>query len=173
MKTISKAMIALGLLLGSGTSAMADIKWTLSDVAFDNGNTAFGYFWTNDAVNAFGAFNIVVSGPATSAAFTVAIMVDAYLPAEIGAANSGWSEYFLLVPASPLTSAGGTVHLVNQGWGSVDCTGCGTLLVHTHTPEVTGGLFAEPSAINILGAFGIILGTTTFRRRKRATISAS
>jgi hypothetical protein len=114
-----------------------------------------------------GAFDIVVSGPATGAAFTAAIMVDAYLPVVIGAANSDWSEYIDLVPASSLTSAGGTVPLANLGWGSVDCTGCGTLLVADgHTPEVIGVPFPEPSAIILLGAFAGVFGATAFRRRR-------
>jgi len=48
MKTIPRAMVILGLLIGCGISAMAtDITWTLNNVAFNDGNVATGSFTTS------------------------------------------------------------------------------------------------------------------------------
>ena len=162
--------MVLGLLLGSGISAMADITWTLQNVTFNNGNRAVGSFVTNgsfgthDAVNRILSFNIIVEGPASVAAFKAAGMVDSYLPNTIGIFSSGWSAYVDLYPGSPLTSQGGTIFLTGQdAYGDkygVDCPGCGVI----SDPKTAAVTAPEPSAILILGAFAGVLGST-FRRR--------
>src|SRR5579863_4389719 len=111
MKVFSTVMIALGLFVGSGVCAMADTIWTLNDVDFSNGNTATGYFITNPTVTAIDGFSIQVTGPATAADFTATVMVNAYLPSEIGIANPGFTEYVDLYLASALTNAGGTINI--------------------------------------------------------------
>ena len=58
MRTVSKVMIILGLLIGSAFSAMADTKWTLSDVVFDNGNTATGWFLVNPTLTGMTAIQL-------------------------------------------------------------------------------------------------------------------
>jgi hypothetical protein len=63
MRTVTRTMIILGLLIGGAFSAMADIMWTLSDVAFDNGNVASGWFLVNPTLNAYDAYSLTVTGP--------------------------------------------------------------------------------------------------------------
>jgi len=94
MRIAPRAMIVLGLLIGSSTCAMAgdfDITWALNDVHFSDGNVATGFFVTNSSVTSIVSYSIVVSGPDTAADFTANVMVDAYLPTTIGAAfNPGF-----------------------------------------------------------------------------------
>jgi hypothetical protein len=168
MRTTSRVTILLGLLVGSGISAFADITWKLQDVDFSNGNQATGYFITNNAVNTVVSFSITVTGPATAATFTAASVASAYLPGVIGFASPGWTAYVDLYPSSPLTNAGGTIHLAgHDAWGDeygVDCPGCG-VIVDPNTAAVT--TLPEPSAINLLGLFACVLGVTALCRRKR------
>lgn len=166
-------MIVLGLLLGTGISAMADTTWILQDIAFDNGNTATGWFtttrstaWWNLGVWEIGDFSIEVSGPASSAAFTAATMVDSYLPGTIGFANSGWTEFVDLYLTSSLATApsGGDSIPVKGGF---DCPGCGTVLLPSsgHNPEVVNAPelgFYEASALYMSGLLGF-----AFRSRRR------
>lgn len=167
MKTISRVVIGLGLLLGSGVCAMANIVWTLNDVylQYPHGggiNEVAGYFVTDNTVDTIENYSIAVTGPETEGTFTATQMVDAYLPGTIGIANPGFTEYVDLYLASDLTSAGGTVD-ISSGY---DCPGCGVLLVgNGYTPTVTGvAETPEPSTIPFLGA-GVLLMGIVLRRK--------
>ena len=168
MRTTSRAAILLALLVGSGICAYGDITWNLQDVDFSNGNQATGYFITNDAVNTVISFSITVSGPATLAAFTAASVDSAYLPGEIGFANSGWAAYVDLYPSSPLTPAGGTIYLTgHDAWGDkygVDCPGCGVV----DNPNAAVTTLPEPSAVLVffVALAGVTGGTRLFRRKR-------
>ena len=172
MKVFSRVIIGLGLLMGSGACAMADIVWTLNDVFLQfphNGgiNEVTGNFTTDNSVDTIESFSIAVTGPETEGTFTPALMVDAYLPGTIGIANSDFSKYVDLYLSSPLTSAGGKV---DMGSG-FDCPGCGTLLVNAdHTPSVIGvASTPEPSTIPFLGAGLLLMGTLVRRKLIRAS----
>ena len=147
MKPISKVMIIIGLLIGSALCATADTLWTLNDVVFDNGNVATGWFLVNPALNTYDGFSLTITGPATGAAFTATVVVDAYLPNTIGFANSDFSMYAVLYLSAPLTNAGGIVPIA-LGY---DCPGCGTLLLAAdgHDPHLYG-VTPEPSALLLL-----------------------
>src|SRR5579862_5097152 len=158
MKTVSKALITLGLLAGGGVGAMADTIWTLNDIDFNNGNQATGWFSTDPTGTIIDGFSIQVTGPDSADAFTAAIMPSTYLantPPEIGIANSDWSEYVDLYLASPLTGAGGTIDIT----GGYDCPGCGTLIVNSdHRPSITGvASTPEPSSIPFLAGGVMVL----------------
>jgi hypothetical protein len=174
----SRAIIACGLLLIAGIPAMADITWTLNDVAFDNGNTVTGSFATNDAVTAVDSFSLAISGPATDADFVPAVMVDSYLPDTIGIANANWSAYVALYLAAPLTSAGGVVDIAS-GYDCPSGSTCGTLLL-AGTPEVLGPRavanyaaddvrLPEPSPIAFWAGVSIFLGPALRRRLIRVS----
>jgi hypothetical protein len=170
MKTFSKAMIGLGLLMGSGVCAMADTMWTLDDVFFSNGNQATGWFTTDPTSTMIESFSIQITGPDAADAFTAAIMPDTYLantPPEIGIANSDWSKYVDLYLASSLTSAGGPIALT----GGYDCPGCGVLRVNADfRPKVIGTeVTPEPSSIPFLGAGVILMGFVVRRKLIRAS----
>ena len=167
MKTFSKVMIGMGLLLGSGAYAMADIVWTFDDVHFSNGNELTGSFTTDNSVDTIESFSIDITGPDSSDAFTAAQMVNAYLPNEIGIANGYFSEYVDFELPTALTSAGGTIDLT-QGY---DCPGCGVLVVNSdHTPSVTGVVETpEPSTIPFLGAGLALVGMVVRRKLVRAS----
>ena len=142
MKVFSRVIIGLGLLMGSGACAMADIVWTLNDVFLQfphNGgiNEVTGNFTTDNSVDTIEKLLHRCNGPGkTEGNFhTLALMVDAYLPGTIGIANSDFSKYVDLYLSSPLTSAGGKV---DMGSG-FDCPGCGECSVNAdHTPSVIG-----------------------------------
>jgi hypothetical protein len=155
MRTFTKTIIILGLLILSAFSAMAnqtwDVKWTFNDVYFDNGNTVTGWFLVNPSLNAYDAYSITVTGPASSQAFTASVVVDAYLPSTIGFANSDFSDYVALYLTSPVTNAGGVIPFGPGLYGNgFDCGGgggCGTLLIgNGYTPEIIG-VTPEPSAL--------------------------
>jgi hypothetical protein len=169
-------MIALALLLGSATCAMADVEWTLTSTAgpvvlFTNGDKAAGYFWTNYANTAILGFSIAVSGPATGADFIADVAVGYSLPGGTitFADDPGFSPYLALFPAFSLPIGGGIDPLTGSdlwgdGPGGDACPGCGVV-----TPglgaELAGVNLPEPSTITILGVF-VILAAMTFRRRK-------
>ena len=167
MRTISRGVVILGLLIGCGISAMAgDITWTLNQVVFSDGNTATGYFITNSAVNTIEGFSIVVSGPDGGADFTATLMVNAYLPTVIGAANSDFSKYMDLYLSSALTSAGGIVNIAS----GFDCPGCGVLLLtgSGYDPTVDGVPVSEPSTLLVVGSGLGFLGTILRRKFSHA-----
>jgi hypothetical protein len=146
--TLSRSAILLAL---ASIPAAANVLWTLNDVTFNSGDTATGWFLTDDAVSQYLGFNIVISGPLTAEDFTVTQMTSSYLPGTIGAANGDFSQYMDLVLATDMTGAGGTV-AISSGF---DCAGgCGTLVVNPDT-EVTGVFVApEPSTgLLFLAAF--------------------
>jgi hypothetical protein len=161
MRTTSRLAVLLGLLLGSGICAYADIQWTFNNVVFNNGDSVTGYFVTNDAVNQYDSISaVVVSGPDS---FTIAGLDSAYLPTEIGIFNSGWGRSIDLSMLSPLTSAGGIVPITS----GYDCPGCGTLLADN--PTVVGVDLPEPSAVLVFFvALAGVTGGTRLLRRERA-----
>lgn len=166
MRILARVLLILGLLAGSAIGAMAgsgDITWTLNNIDFSDGNTATGWFITNGAVNQILGFSIVVSGPDSNADFTATQMVNAYLPNEIGAANSGFTKYMDLLLSSPLTGAGGTFN-ISTGF---DCPGCGVLIL-SDDPSVTGVPLSEPSMLMVLGSGLACLGTIVLRKTRRS-----
>ncbi|HEX5228266.1 MAG TPA: PEP-CTERM sorting domain-containing protein [Bryobacteraceae bacterium] len=175
MKIFGKALLGVGLLLGTGVCAMADIVWTFNDVVFQQTfwpdttyqNELTGSFTTDDAVTHVESFNLNVTGNLASGLFTPAQMVDSYLPNTIGIADASFSDYIDLYLNSPLTSAGGTID-IGSGF---DCTGCGTLLVNSdHRPTVTGvAATPEPTTLPVLGAGAVLVFFVTRRKLVRAS----
>ena len=163
MKYITRAMFAAMLLVAGGLCAMADtITWTLNDVTFTDGNTATGWFVTDLGLTTIENFSFVVSGPDTATDFTATQMESSYLPNIIGAANSDYSKFTDLYPATSLTSAGGTIDLAT----GFDCPLCG-VLVTSDNPEVTGVITSatpEPSAVSFAGV--ALVGLAIALRRK-------
>jgi hypothetical protein len=87
------------------------------------------------AVTSFSNLAITATETEYSAfAFTIAGMVDDYLPGTIGIYSEGWSSYIDLYLTGPLTSAGGS-HSFSAGY---DCPGCAVL-----PPNSDGVLGAE------------------------------
>ena len=144
MKMSVKLLAAMLFFAGFATCASADVTWTLNDVTFSNGDSVTGSFTTNGTTTAIDSFAITVAGPD---AFTVAGMVDSYLPGTIGIFSSGFSRYIdLYLFPSILTSAGGIVPITS----GYDCPGCGTLIVKADT-EVSGVVTPEPLSLLLFG----------------------
>jgi hypothetical protein len=107
-------------------------------------------------------------------AFTIAGMVDDYLPGTIGIYSEGWSSYIDLYLTGPLTSAGGS-HSFSAGY---DCPGCAVLLSNPDPASVgEGGDVREEVASapepGFYAVFAIGLAGLGFAvRRKRAITSA-
>jgi hypothetical protein len=155
MKMITKLLTIAGLAFAFATCASADITWTLNDVTFTDGNSATGFFTTDLGITTINSFSIVVGNANPLDSFTAAIMVNAYLPSEIGIANSDWSKYVDLYLSSPLTSAGGKVNIAS----GFDCPTCGVLIVHSDTgvTGVVGSTVPEPrfGAVLLIGLAGL------------------
>jgi hypothetical protein len=164
MRNITKLVTIAGLAAAFATCASADITWTLNDVTFTDGNSAVGFFTTDNTVDTIDSSSIVVGNANPADSFTVAQMVNAYLPGVIGMANSDFSKYVDLYLVSNLTSAGGTV---NIGTG-FDCPTCGVLIVNSDT-SVTGVL-GSPVPEPRFGAFLMagLAGLGFLARRKFA-----
>ncbi len=164
MKSLSKVLVVVCLLVAGSLGAMADTMWTLNDVAFDNGNVATGWFLVNPALNAFDAYSLMVTGPDTAAAFTATIVVDAYLPNTVGFAGPGFAEFAVLYLSTPLTNAGGIVPIAS-GFDCPPIGGCGTLLLANsgHNPELIG-VTPEPTSLLLLGSG---LGSIAFLLRRK------
>jgi hypothetical protein len=166
MRIVSRALVILGLLVGSASCAMADVIWTFNNVQFSNGNVVTGYFITNSAGTMDLGYSIVVSGLDGQQAFTATKFVDSYLPSEIGFAGSSWFQFVDLSLTSPLTSAGGVIPI----GGGYDCDGdpCWVLLVGGgHNPEVIGTPVPESSALlnlDLVSSLGL-LGFLSLRRK--------
>jgi hypothetical protein len=178
LKRITRLLAIAGLVLGFAACASAQVTWTLSDITFDNGNAATGYFVTDSTLTNVTSYSISVSGPATSQAFTASVFVATDLPTLVGFANSDFSEFVALYWASPLTNAGGVIPFV-PGGGGFDCGaigGCGTLLMGSgSTPELIGtigtiGTTPEPATggLLLLG-LGLMMGKRIAKWRRRAT----
>ncbi len=174
LKKITRLLILAGLGLAFATCASAQVTWTLSDVTFSNGDAITGSFTTNASTNAITSFSITMTGPDN---FTIAQMVDSYLPGEIGMANSTFSQYIDLFPMSNLTSAGGAIDL-NDGDGShptdsLDCAtpSCSTLVVSGgHDPDIIGTT-PEPAtgALMLLGlGLALVMSKPIARWGRRA-----
>jgi len=172
MSKISRVLIILGLLVGSSVAAMAgEIKWTLNDVFFNNGNTTTGYFIT-DSNLAVQSFSLMVTGPADGQAFVASIFVQSYLPTQLGFANFDFSKYVDLYLTSPITNAGGTIPFGPGLYGDgFDCGGsgsCGVLLLGSdYHPELIGTPVSEPSILLILGGSLAVAGTMLRRALTR------
>ena len=160
MKNTTKLLSVAGLAFAFATCASADITWTLNDVTFSDGNSAVGFFITDNAVDTIESFSIQVEGPDTGRDFTATTMSSAYLPSVIGAFLEP-TYYTDLYLVSPMTSAGGTIAL-KQGY---DCPGCGVLASGTVTGAPLGTV-PEPrfGALLVIGLAGLAF----FARRKSA-----
>ena len=159
MIKVSRLLIILGLLVGSSVSALAgEIKWSLNDVVFNNGNTATGYFITDSSLDVL-SFSLMVTGPTGSQDFTATLFVQSYLPGTVGFANSDFSKYVDLYLISPITSAGG-IGSFDMGYDCGPTGGCGVLLLegNGYDPELIGTPISEPSVLLMLGGSLAVLG---------------
>src|SRR5208283_3892678 len=158
VRNAAKFLILATIVLGFATSASAQVTWTFSDVAFNNGDALTGSFTTDSGVTTVESFNITITGPQ---AFTVAGLVDSYLPGEIGIFNTGFSSYIDLYLSSNMTGAGGIIPITS----AFDCPGCGTL--NSADPEIIG-VTPEPSTAGfMLVGVGLLMGTWFLRRGRR------
>ena len=158
VRNAAKFLILAAFVLGFAASASAQVTWTFSDVSFTNGDAVTGSFTTDSGVTMVESFNVTITGPQ---AFTVAGLVDSYLPGEIGIFNAGFSQYIDLYLSSNMTGAGGTIPITS----AFDCPGCGTL--NGASPEIIG-VTPEPSTAGLmLIGVGLLMGTWFVRRGRR------
>jgi hypothetical protein len=180
MRLITRAMIILALLVGTGACAMADTVWTFNNVVFDNSH--FGAFDPNQLTGTFTTSVVGSTWTVTGFSLTIApiptlgdtpyaddiftitqVLGSPYLPGEIGISNADFSKYIALIPNSPLSPSGGTFSL---GAG-FDCNGCGTLITNLD-PTVAGTdsrtATPEPGSGLLLGC-GLV-GLALFSRKR-------
>ena len=163
------ALAAMAALLASTASYAGPLTWNLTDVTFDDGGTASGWFTYDADTNALSDWAITTTDGSVLSGAT-------YTPAGYGYAYNGYflfslgSPYLLFTPASALTDAGGTVALSQNGYGSYECNNCypyrfasGSLTTETASvPEPASWAF-------MLGGFAMVGGA--MRSRRRAAVS--
>ena len=163
----------IGLLLGSGVCAMADIQWTLSTVKFANGATASGSFDTNSTFTSVYDVSINVSaGTGTDSFIATSGQIFDSGGETFDFAGTYQDQLTLeFNPAlSSVTTTGGHVNItggsvVEQYNSSAPPTV--SALEAGETPTANA-IVPEPTAFAFLGAFGSLLGAGAFLRRKFA-----
>jgi PEP-CTERM motif len=180
MNILTKTMIGVGLLLGSGVCAIADTIWTLNDATFQynsTGNTATGTFELDPSLNLI-TWDITVAGTNTQAdnVFTPGDSISVFPDlTHLDFWDGATGQYIDLFFSSPLTTAGGTINLAAGDDGessssTITCPGCAVLVVNSdHRPSVTGvASTPEPATIPFLGAGLVLIGIVTRRKLVRA-----
>jgi len=150
--------IALVFVAGASANITPrNITWTISDTNFYRGSwsptgtvytevaTLSGSFSTDNAVTTVTDFShlVITAQPDYSAfAFSIAGVVNDYLPGTIGIFSAGWSNYIDLYLTTPLTSAGGS-HSFTAGY---DCPGCAVLLPDSGGVSGAGQIVSQNTA---------------------------
>jgi hypothetical protein len=133
IRNLTAAAVAIiGLWITCGTALASPVKWTLSDVTFDDGGTASGSFFFDADTQVFSAVDIVTvsgtvvtghtyaftcnCGPGESARILFALTQDS---------NTSLANVpFVWLPfAGPMTNAGGTIAIdrANAGFNEGQC----------------------------------------------------
>ena len=165
----SKRILAAGAALSVSLAAPGHavmLTWTLSNVTFNDGGTASGYFTYDADTNTFGALDIVTTNGSALTGFEY--------NAQWSASHDGvnqytfypvWNRYIRFHTESALSDAGGSIGLITGDYHSYECANC--------IPErgiVSGSLVAtgvpEPATwgMILLGFAGIGVGIRARRK---------
>ncbi len=161
MKKTTGLLTLIAAFLAFTPCASADIWWTFNNVNFDlaswspNGTvytpvaTLTGSFSTNNAVSAvtnFSQLKITAAQPEYNAfAFSIAGVVDDYLPGTIGIYSADWNNYIDLDLSNPLTSSGGSFSFA----AGYDCPGCAVLQPDSGARVAAGALISSQNIVTV------------------------
>jgi hypothetical protein len=176
MKRITlRASVVAGLLLLGGIlpSQATPLTWTLSGVTFDDGTMATGYFEFDASTHTSSSFNISTTEGALSAH-----TYDTGNSSLIW--NGRWNmlnffdsaddRYISFWLGQALTDAGGTVNILDYGWG-YECYNCEPVRW-----MVAGSLTSQPDAdVPEPGSLAMVLpalGMLGFMARRRRILAA-
>jgi hypothetical protein len=157
-KLLVTALVFAGFAMSASASPSWEVTWFLNDVTFSNGDMATGYFTTNNSITSIDAIAVVITGPNAFPVTQMPLTYLAYVPSEVGIANTDFSDYIDLYLASSLTGTGGIIPITS----GVDCPGCGTLIVNSDTELI--GIAPEPKSLLLFGS-GLLLLGGVFRKR--------
>lgn len=177
---MKRAVYVLPLLAWNSLALASPVQWTLSDVLFEDQGTASGSFVYDADTDAYSSIAITVTDGSLQPLTTYNGLLlggstDAAFVPDAGLADLAGAPVLQLVFQSALTSAGGTVSLVDAFLpaassfdGHCADAGCvqfdfGRLMVDG---IVTGAPVSEVPLPGALVLFGpAMLGTAWFRRR--------
>lgn len=156
-------LVSVVAMLLPGIAAAAPVRWTLSNVTFEDGGTASGSFVYDAVANTVDSWSIAVAGGGTSTfppltyanGNSAAIYADGFgnpQPTLLITLNNS-QRVLRMTPNAPLTSAGGTVALnlntAGNRSGGVECFNCGP------AREIRSGSLV---GVPVAGTFTIIPG---------------
>jgi hypothetical protein len=173
MKTTSRILVLVGLLLGSGVCAMADIQWTLSGGAntltFADGAQATGTFTVDYTTG-----NVIADVNVTAATNPIAYPWAGAFTATLGHYENGeltllysgsYSNDLYLTFKVNLYATNSPVPINTLTTSESGSTVIEISAATNNSPFVTT---PEPTAFAFLGGFGSLLGVGNFLRRKFA-----
>ena len=150
-----------------------DVRWTLSNVTFDDGGTASGWFEYDAGTDTVLGWSIQTSGGDARGGFDYETNDDPAVqgPGDfIFAGNDEANPYLRLIADGPLPGVGGAVALLTGPDGGYECSNCDGVRFVNRGSLVGVAVAPEPvSWAMMVGGFGAIGGA--MRRRQTCRVS--
>ena len=162
--------LVAAVLLGSAPAQASPVLWTLSDVTFNDGGTAFGSFVYDADLNLFSDIVVTTTDGSIRTGVSYGIpgvgnasLFDTLdsLPVVVGV-----TPRLLLSLTSPMTNLGGTIAIGGPFTLEVTCASANCGVGSNERLVVTGSITAVPEPASMI-LLGIGAASIVLRRRTR------